>query len=208
MRRIIPLLVLAAVVGADEVEQLSPKSAWQKMEQDVKAARKARDFEAFTEARNRPKKFLAAWEKSGSQATGEDLVYLGRFQNAGEQPVAAMKSLFAAAHDKSLSDELRTQAKVFYSSAMVGAMSGGKLDDKAADEAIKVAQGFALSAVLVQTHRTAVIHGGRVGPFARQDIAGRGDQGRPELRSVRHRGWSARIDRHVDRPRPEPARAL
>jgi len=146
MRRIIPLLVLAAIVGADEIEQLSPKSAWQKMQQDLNAARQARDYKAFTEVRtNRPKEFLAAWKKSASQANGEGLIYLGRFQNMGEQPVAAMKSFLAAANDKSLSDELRTDAKVSYARAMVGAMSAGKLEDKAADEAIKVAQEFATS---------------------------------------------------------------
>ena len=146
MRRFIPLLVLAAVVGADEVEQLSPKSAWQKMEQELNDARQARDYKTFTDVRSkRPKEFLAAWAKSGKQAAGEELAYLGRFQSMGEQPVAAMKSFLSAVGDKSVSDELRTQAKVSYASAMVAAMAAGQLDDQAADEAIKVAAGFAES---------------------------------------------------------------
>ena len=150
MRIALVSMVLAAVVcGQDEkktkttkTEKLTPKTAWMKLVADSRAARNSRDAAKRKEVQAYPKKFIEQWEKSGAEAKGEDLLFLGHFYANAEQHAKAMKTYLAATTAEGVADLVRDRAKQGYVRALSGAIRADTIAGDAAAAALKKVVAF------------------------------------------------------------------
>jgi len=133
------LAALATAVLAQDLTQ--PKAAWEQMQREVASARAKRDWnKARSFSATRTQEFLAAWDKSGSTAKGEQRFYLGEFLLAGGRYVEALDAFQACAGNQTLDGALRNQARVRFAGALSSALLGKKIETRAAEARLKWAE--------------------------------------------------------------------
>ena len=105
-------LLLAGPALSAEESPPSPTEAWVAMQKEIAEALSRRDRAAARDVEaKRTAEFLSAWEKSGTKAAGQELLFLGRFYGVARRPLEALDAFRACAADETLSADVRGQAR-------------------------------------------------------------------------------------------------